>query len=233
MAPSTPPPGVAVSGAESTAAWARRIERAMSDLARQGAASPTALSPAALDGLARYLVLVDTWNGRHDLTAARDADELVDLFVADAAVIAHAEAAEATPEAQRSTWVDVGSGAGAPGLPLALLRQDAALTLVEPRTKRVAFLRTVIGTLDLAVDVRRARSEELGPTSFDVAISRATLPPEEWVGEGCRIARRSVWLLLAQAEPPPSPGWRAELDLRYRWPLSGAERRALRLVRSG
>src|SRR6185503_4765101 len=65
--------------------------------------------------LARYFDLLVTWNERMDLTAARDADELVDLMVADAAMLA---AQGITPGEQ---WFDIGAGAGAPGLVLALL----------------------------------------------------------------------------------------------------------------
>jgi 16S rRNA (guanine527-N7)-methyltransferase len=167
--------------------------------------------------------LVRIWNERHDLTAARSNDELVDLFVADAAVLA-------TTASPGERWVDVGTGAGAPGLPLAILRRDLSMTLVEPRTKRVAFLRSAIGTLGVPMEVERARAQDLAESSFDVAVSRATLPAPEWSREGGRLARAAVWMLLAQAEPPELPRWQPDLDLRYRWPLTGVERRAVRLV---
>lgn len=163
------------------------------------------------------------WNQRIDLTAARSPDELVDLLLADAAAVA--STLEPGAAAQ---WVDVGSGAGAPGFGIALLAPALSLTLVEPKAKRVAFLRTLAGELDLAgVRVRRGRSDELSPACFDVAISRATLAPPEWLAEGARLARRSVWLLLARAEPPASADSRILNDLRYVWPLTGVERRAL------
>jgi 16S rRNA (guanine527-N7)-methyltransferase len=214
-----------VAASEQTSHWLARIERALAQLSASGVAKAEELGTRdTLEQLTRYLTLVHTWNARHDLTAARNEDELVDLFIADAAVLAVSEPSTG------SSWVDVGSGAGAPGLPLAILRPDLNVTLVEPRTKRVAFLRTVIGTLGLAVDLRRARSEGLLAQSFDVAVARATLPPPEWAVEGMRLARTSVWMLLAQAEPPESPGCRTDLDVHYRWPLTGVERRAVRLV---
>ncbi|HLV65430.1 MAG TPA: RsmG family class I SAM-dependent methyltransferase [Polyangiaceae bacterium] len=178
--------------------------------------------------LARWAELVSVWNRRIDLTAARSAEELVDLLVADAAWMARAHAPPERKERER--WIDVGSGAGAPGLALALLRPDIAMTLVEPRAKRVAFLRTVIATLGRTdVRIERARSEDLADASCDVAVSRATLAPEIWVREGARLAQRFVWVLLAQGEVPPAPE-RAQLDRdeRYVWPLTGAARRAVR-----
>jgi 16S rRNA (guanine527-N7)-methyltransferase len=200
------------------AEWSALVTRALSGMATEVAALGTT---DRVEALGRYLALVEEWGARHDLTAARNDEELVDLFVADAALLG----------AHRSdgTWVDIGSGAGAPGLPLALFCPELAMTLVEPRAKRVAFLRTAVGTFAPLVTVRRARSEDLAAASFDVAVSRATLPPSEWLGEGARLARREIWLLVAQVEPPGLPGWQADLDLRYRWPLTGFERRAVRL----
>jgi 16S rRNA (guanine527-N7)-methyltransferase len=179
-------------------------------------------TPERVERLARYLDLVVAWNAKLDLTAARDPDELCDLFLADAVLIANAHAGDAP------SWVDVGSGAGAPGLPLALLA-SGDFTLVEPLQKRVAFLRTAVGSLECDhVKVERARSDALPDAGFDVAISRATLPPDQWIAEGARLSRRSFWLLLAKADPPEH-AFRVEVDVTYAWPLTGAKRRALRL----
>lgn len=172
--------------------------------------------------LALYCDLVVAWNKQVDLTAARSADELVDLLLADALAIANV-----LPSVVAERWLDVGSGVGAPGIPLALLL-PLQMTLVEPRDKRVAFLRTTVGTLgrpDIAV--RRARSDRFTARSCEVAVSRATLPPAEWLVEGARLATRTVWLLLAKAGLPDTGGRRILADVRYRWPLTGAERRAV------
>lgn len=183
----------------------------------------------AEDALARLLDGVVEWNARTDLTAARSAEELADLYLADAAVLCRS-VRESGDAAGR--WVDVGSGAGAPAIPLALLAPELELQLVEPRDKRVAFLRTMLAQLGRTdVVVHRGRSQELPDAAFDVALSRATLPPGEWLREGARLATRAVWVLLARAEPPALDGWHADADLDYRWPLTGAQRRALRFVK--
>jgi 16S rRNA (guanine527-N7)-methyltransferase len=174
--------------------------------------------------LARWIALVESWNRRIDLTAARDQRELVDLMLADALVLA-----EHVPRGARV--VDVGSGAGAPGLGLALARPDLEVTLVEPLAKRATFLRTTVGSLGTrGVTVRRARGEELARDGerFDVACSRATLAPREWAALGLSLAPE-VWVLLARGEVPVVPGARADLELPYEWPLTKAERRAARL----
>jgi 16S rRNA (guanine527-N7)-methyltransferase len=181
---------------------------------------------AALKALSRLLDLVALWNRRVDLTAARSVEELVDLYLIDALVLASAE--PATPAAQR--WLDVGSGAGAPGLVVQLLRPELALTLVEPRAKRIAFLRTAIGQLRLGAQLESERSDQLPAAACDVAFSRATFPPPEWLAEGARLARHAVWVLLARGEAPSHAGWRLEREVSYEWPLTGVARRALRYV---
>ncbi|MBI4705929.1 MAG: class I SAM-dependent methyltransferase [Deltaproteobacteria bacterium] len=196
-------------------------------LARLLAATGTAVPAGAVGRILAWLVAVEGWRRRVDLTAARSDAELVDLLVADAAVLACR-----LPAAARV--VDVGSGAGAPGLPLGLLRPDLALTLAEPRQKRAALLRVALGRLagpDGPPPARLLgeRGQELVRRAerFEVALSRAALPPERWLRLGAALAPEGdVWVLLARQEPPSLQGWRCCTDLRYRWPLTGAERRA-------
>jgi len=194
--------------------------------ARALAAVPPEGSVAAADlaKIAAWIELVEAWGKKIDLTAARSAAELVDLMVADASVLAGAIAGD-------RTVVDVGSGAGAPGLPLALLRPDLRLTLVEPMQKRAALLRLAVGQLDVAdrVAIAQQRGEQL-VLRFDVAISRATLPPAAWLALGAELADE-VWVLLAREPDPAHEGWRAAETLAYRWPLTDASRRAVRFVR--
>ncbi len=173
--------------------------------------------------VARWLELLREWNKRMDLTAARDEDELHDLMLADAAILAsHIE--------EGLRVVDVGSGAGAPGLALALLRPDLNVTLVEPLAKRVAFLRTVVGTLATKnVTIHREKGDATAARAerFDVAISRATLAPPAWIPLGLRLAP-TAWALLAREEPPAIEGAHIAEDVAYTWPLTSATRRAVR-----
>jgi 16S rRNA (guanine527-N7)-methyltransferase len=198
--------------------------------ARVGAA--LARSPAFAAAGARLTAFVGrvaAFNAKMDLTAARGDDELVDLMLADAL-----ELAARIPEGARV--VDVGSGAGAPGLPLAILRDDLEVTLVEPLQKRVSFLRVTVGALAWPgarrPKVTRDRGEAVADRGerFDVAISRATLPPPSWLELGARLAPE-VWVLLAQIEAPAREGLEVFDDVRYRWPLTDAERRAVRYRR--
>jgi 16S rRNA (guanine527-N7)-methyltransferase len=206
-----------------------RVERLFSAFGRHdGGDAPSELTRQAI----RFAELVATWNERVDLTAARDPDELVDLLFADAAAILAARAS-APPGSEPAAWLDVGSGMGAPGVALALFEPGMAVTLVEPRVKRVAFLRTLLhelGRADIAIE--RSRSETLPDGSCDVAVSRATLSPAAWLKEGGRLARRDVWVLLAREPEPEAPGWEIAKSFEYVWPLTGMMRRAVQYRRN-
>jgi 16S rRNA (guanine527-N7)-methyltransferase len=175
--------------------------------------------------LAAWLDLLAQWNARVDLTAARREDERYDLMLADALVLA-----KHVPAGARV--VDVGAGAGAPGLALALLRPDLVVTLVEPLGKRVAFLRTVLGTVGRTdITLVAKRGEALAGDGWDVAVSRATLGPAAWVPLGLRLAP-AAWALLAKEAPPVVPHARLEEDVGYVWPLTHAGRRAVLYARA-
>lgn len=192
------------------------------------------LDERAMTLIVTWLDLLAVWNRKIDLTAARSAEELVDLMLADAVVMAR-------HEPRGATVVDVGSGAGGPGLALGILRRDLALCLVEPLAKRVSFLRTVLGHFraaanESAMRVVRAKGEDVASRgeTFDSAVARATLPPVAWLDLGGRLAKPdgTVWVLLAREPAPETEGWEIVTEEHYRWPLTGAPRRALRYRRA-
>jgi 16S rRNA (guanine527-N7)-methyltransferase len=197
------------------AAWAPYLERVAGALAPGGGPAEGFWAAACT-----LLDLTVAWNQKLDLTAAKSPEELVDLTFADAMAL-FGGGHLSTP----GTWLDVGSGSGAPGLPIALLEPSVRMTLLEPMQKRVAFLRTAVGSLNLPTQIMRGRSEEMRAGSTDVAISRATLPPAEWLREGARLATREVWVLLAREPPPSLTGWSVQADFSFAWPLTGRHRR--------
>jgi 16S rRNA (guanine527-N7)-methyltransferase len=195
------------------------VERAASVLG-------VALESRAAD-VVTWLTRLQEWNARIDLTAARSPEELVDLMVADALVLS-------TRIPPGARVVDVGTGAGAPGLALALMRPDLRMTLVEPLGKRAAFLRTALGSaMRSDVTIERARGDALeGRRAWDVAVSRATLAPQEWLDLGVTLAAPggSVWALLARDEAPSHPRAQLADDVSYTWPLTKVPRRAVRYL---
>ncbi|MEO8874693.1 MAG: RsmG family class I SAM-dependent methyltransferase [Polyangiaceae bacterium] len=186
------------------------------------------LDDARTAKLRAWLELLMTWNRKLDLTAAKKESDVLDVMLTDAFVLA-----KHLPENARV--VDVGSGAGAPGLPLAIARPDLKVTLAEPLTKRVSFLRTAIGAVERPdVIVKRVRSDELAPGTWDIAISRATFSPQEWLGVGANLVteKGDVWVLIAKEESPDASAIEPKISLieafEYAWPNSGHARRAVR-----
>jgi len=188
------------------------------------------LPQAALEAGSAWLDRLAEWNARVDMTAARSADELVDLMTGDALVLS-----SRVPE--RARVIDVGAGAGAPGLALAILRPDLAVTLVEPQGKRAAFLRTVIGAIDrLDVSLEPKTGEALAQGNggaWDVALARATLAPAAWLELAARLVAPSgsAWVFLAREPAPTRPGMVQVEAFDYVWPLTKAGRTLVRYLR--
>ena len=147
------------------------------------------IEPSAQARLLAYLGLLQKWNSAYNLTAVRGKERMLTHHVLDSLAVA--------PHVQGSTWVDVGSGAGLPGIPLALARADSSFTLVDSNHKKTAFLEQAVVELGLRnVTVVRSRIEEWQPAlRFDVVISRALSDLPEFLalagrlcGEGGRLA---------------------------------------------
>jgi len=127
-----------------------------------------ALPAAAQQRLLGYVALVQKWNKVYNLTAVRDTDKILTHHLLDSlAVVPHVAAAK--------TLLDVGSGAGVPGIPLALALPEAQVTLLDSNQKKCAFLNQAVIELALAnVQVISSRVEKLAlDQQFDVVISRA------------------------------------------------------------
>jgi 16S rRNA (guanine527-N7)-methyltransferase len=117
----------------------------------------------------RYVGLLATTGVERGLIGPREAARLWERHMLNSAALALLIPAEAEV-------VDVGSGAGLPGIPIALTRPDLLMTLLEPMARRVTFLTEVVGELGLHVEVQRGRAEDLPPAAFDVVVARAVAP---------------------------------------------------------
>ncbi|MGZ5401062.1 MAG: 16S rRNA (guanine(527)-N(7))-methyltransferase RsmG [Nocardioides sp.] len=119
----------------------------------------------------RYAELLATEGVLRGLIGPREVPRLWERHLVNCAVLA-----EVVP--QGASVCDLGTGAGLPGVVLAILRPDLHVTLVEPLLRRTTFLDEVVAELGLAhCDVRRARAEQLhGTERFDVVTSRALAP---------------------------------------------------------
>ena len=146
-------------------------------------AAGVVLPPNADDQLAAYLALLAKWNRTYNLTAIREPEQMVTHHVLDAlAVLPH------LPAAASLSVLDVGSGGGVPGVPLAIARPGWRVVLIDSNHKKGAFLRQAAIELGLAnVDAVTARVEDYVPAAkFDVVIARAFSDLATFVDAGAR-----------------------------------------------
>jgi 16S rRNA (guanine527-N7)-methyltransferase len=182
------------------------------------------LSGSEQSRVLEFFGLLLTWNARINLTGARSLLELIEEHLPDSLALD-----QLIPQAARV--IDVGAGGGLPALPLALLRPDVTLTLVEPRAKRVAFLRTAVRVLGLAAEVLPTRVEDLEPGGHDLASSRATFSPPEWLELGRTLVRPGGAVALFLSAPPP-PDLASLAAGRVDYALADGRRRTALTVRS-
>jgi 16S rRNA (guanine527-N7)-methyltransferase len=147
--------------------------------------------------LVDYLRLIEKWNKVHNLTAIREPDQMVVLHLLDSlSLLPHLGSAR--------TVLDVGSGAGLPGIPLAISRPDLALTLLDSSHKKATFLRQAKSELGLAnVEVVCERAEQWHPArGFDVVVSRAFADLADFVGQaGHLVAPGGAILAMKGLQP--------------------------------
>ena len=117
------------------------------------------------------------------------------------------------------SWVDLGSGAGFPGIALAALCPDSQVTLVESRQKRAVFLRRVVSEAKIKnIRVYQGRTEDLSAESSSGVISRAYKPPLEYLKDAQRLLPadgHAVCLLGSEGDFETPVGWRLIEQHRY------------------
>lgn len=158
----------------------------------QDALTDLSLTALTIDKLCQHWELVCEWNQRTNLTAIKSTEE--------AAWLHYRDSLEALHLLPPGPIVDLGSGAGFPGIPIAAAEPDRTVLLVEPRKKRESFLRVVSARLGLTnVKILPMRAQESPPMLVSAAVTRATFSEStdleacmSWlVPEGILIAFRS------------------------------------------
>ena len=131
------------------------------------AAAALPISGQVQQKLLGYLALMQKWNKVHNLTAVRDADEMVTLHLLDSLVV--------LPHIDAKHLLDVGSGAGLPGIPLAICLPDLQVAVIDSNSKKVSFMRQAKAELGITnLEVLDGRVEEIAPARrFEIIISRA------------------------------------------------------------
>jgi 16S rRNA (guanine527-N7)-methyltransferase len=147
------------------------------------------IDPALTAQFELYFSLLLRWNKHLNLTAIRDEERILSRHFVESISCAHA-----LPE-RIATLLDFGSGAGFPGLPIALCRSDIAVTLAESQSKKSAFLLEAVRVLGIEAKVHAGRAEEL-QLQFDCVTLRAVDKMDEAVKTATGLVCPGGWLAL-------------------------------------
>ncbi len=146
--------------------------------------------------LLHYLLLLDKWNAAYNLTAIRDKESMITKHLLDSLAV--------LPWLHGDSILDVGSGAGLPGIPLAIAQPDRHFVLLDSNGKKVRFLQEVKRQLALRnLEIVQFRVENYHPAQgFDTLISRAFSSLEQmiyWTQH--LIAAQGIWLAMKGRYP--------------------------------
>ena len=172
-------------------------------------ALPADLRQKLIAGLTHYLSELTKWNKAYNLTAVRDPRDMVVRHIFDSL--------SAAPWLRGTRIIDVGTGAGLPGIPLALCYPDRQFTLLDSNGKKVRFVQHVAGELGLTnVLPVQNRAESYEPEQpFDTVISRAFTALADFVSSSGRLIQSQGCLLAMKGKRPEAElqnlptGWNA------------------------
>ena len=154
------------------------------------------LDPAMAERLAALVELLAKWNRVYNLTAVREPHAMVVRHILDSLVV--------LPFLTRGRLLDAGTGAGLPGLPIAIVRPDLSLTLLDSNAKKLRFVRQAgseLGLDNLAV-VQQRMQQYRPEQAFDMVISRAVASIGEMYRDTARLVRPGGRFLVMKGASP-------------------------------
>ena len=158
--------------------------------------------------LSLYLDLLLKWNARTNLTAIRDPEEIVRRHFGES-LFAALHLAPETP-----TLLDLGSGAGFPGLPIALLYPQIQVTLAESQNKKATFLREVVRSLGITTEVWASRAESMPHTrQFHTVTLRAVDNMAAALAAAEPRATHQLLLLTSASTAPALPSFPTQTQI--------------------
>jgi 16S rRNA (guanine527-N7)-methyltransferase len=182
------------------------------------------LAPAVAASVSRYLAELDRWRKRTNLTGPLSPEELVSHALESVfgeQLISHG-----------ARVVDIGSGAGLPGIPLAIARPDIFVTLLEPREKRASFLQHAIRKVPVEnARVEKARSSELDDAGFDAATVRAVGGLPELLGRAGFLKPEGFVLAWTTKPAELAQSLASVFELRSVLRIPGSAKRAVACVK--
>jgi 16S rRNA (guanine527-N7)-methyltransferase len=190
---------------------AQRVAQQVED--RLLAAGIRSLPPSAGRQFSEFLSLLLRWNARLNLTSIRAPEEILRRHFIECAFVA-----QFLPEGA-STLLDFGSGAGFPGIPIAICRPELQVTLAESRGKKAAFLREAVRVLRISAEVYHGRVQDLPASKkYDIVALRAVDKMQEAIRES---AFRTIGMLAVMTTLPAIPGHEALApELAWRDPIA-------------
>lgn len=158
------------------------------------------VSPTAIDGLLTYMDLLKEWSGTYNLVAPGERGFLLARHVLDSLSIA--------PWLQPGSLLDIGTGAGLPGIPLAIIKPELAVTLVDSAGKKVRFIRHIERSLKLGnIQALHLRIGQAGEKGTDLGVfanitSRAFASLKDFVKAGLAYADDNTRFLAMKGSYP-------------------------------
>ncbi len=165
------------------------------------------LAEPQVEAMLKFINLISKWNKAYNLTAVRDPLEMVDLHLLDSLAI--------LPHVKAPFVADIGTGAGLPGIPLAICLPDCHFTLVDSNSKKTRFVQQAVLELQLKnVEVVHSRVEQFKPQQlFTTVISRAFANMGDIVNLTGHLLAEDGLLLAMKGQIPEQE--LAELSLDY------------------
>jgi 16S rRNA (guanine527-N7)-methyltransferase len=157
------------------------------------------LTEDKIEQLLDFIKLIEKWNKAYNLTAIRDREAMVRLHLLDSLTI--------VPYVEGERVIDIGTGAGLPGIPLAIYFPDIEFTLLDSNAKKTRFVQQAVLELKLKnVSVCHNRVEQYYPEkSFDTAITRAFASLSDIVELTAHLLGKDGVLLAMKGQAPDDP----------------------------
>jgi 16S rRNA (guanine527-N7)-methyltransferase len=189
----------------------------------------TGLPQGTEERLLAYLALLMKWNGAYNLTAVREPEQMLVKHLLDSLSI--------LPQVRGRGLIDIGTGAGLPGLVLALARPELQVTLLDSNGKKIRFLRQVIAELKIDnAQAVQSRAEQF-EGQFDVVTSRAFATLADMIEWSAHLLAEKGMFLAMKGQRPDAEvaalpdGFTADRIMPLQVPFLAEERHLVRIVR--